>query len=192
MVMSSRAQREQPPHQPPTPQHHCCSCCPSSSATAALQRQPWNFSQALVCPQKCRFLQEFAQPGGLRSQLLPFPSTGASPAWALAASPSCSHAPNFLPRGPPSSCRFFSRLSQHQAALQRVCEGQTGWRGSAGVGRQPTAAQGSLHPSPLPNAPLFSSPPKNTGLICSPFFPSQAGHQGMRFLQRELGESQNR
>lgn len=103
---------------------------PSGSATAALQRQPWNFSQALGCPQKCCFLQECAEPGGLRCpapprpQLLPFPGTGASPARALTASPSCSHAPDFLPRGPPSCCRFFSRLSQHQAALCGCVKGK--------------------------------------------------------------------
>lgn len=139
---------------------------PGGSVAAALQRQPWNFSQALDCPQKCHFLQECTKPGGCGScsprqpQLLPLPGAGASPARALAASPSCSHVPDFLPRGPPSSGRFFSRLSQHQAAL-RPCERQTGWGCSARAGRQPAAVQGSLCLSPpLKYSSIFFTPKK--------------------------------
>lgn len=126
---------------------------PSGSATATLQRQPWNFSQALGCPQKCRFLQECTEPGRLRRpgspqpQLLPFPDAGASPARALAASPSCSHAPDFLPGGPPSSRWFFSRLLQHQAALCGRVKGKQAGEAEPGRASGPQLPRGAcVHP----------------------------------------------
>lgn len=66
---------------------------------------------------------------------------------ALAASPSCSHAPDFLPGGPRPPAGF-SHGSRSTRRSLRPCERQTGWRGSARVGRQPAAARSSCASPP--------------------------------------------
>lgn len=128
----------------------------------ALQRQPWNFSQALATPKNAvssRNAQTRGGGGGLQAPLPPA-AAAAVPQHQpplLAASPSCSHAPDFLPGGPRPPAGF-SHGSRSTRRSLRPCERQTGCRGSAGVGRQPAAAQGSCAPPPPPNALLTFSP----------------------------------
>lgn len=74
-------ERSSHPSETPVPGATTVALGPSGSAAAALQRQPWNFSQALGCPQKCRFLQECTKTGGLRRPGPPLsPSCCPSPA----------------------------------------------------------------------------------------------------------------
>lgn len=149
---------------------------PSSSATAPHSKGSPGISPRLSLPQKMPFPPGMHRPGGGGLQApLPPAAAAAVPQHQpplLAASPSCSHAPDFLPGGPRPPTGF-SHGSRSTRRSLRPCERQTGCRGSAGVGRQPTAAQGSCAPPPSKCSSHFFTP-----RFPAPLFLSQQGGHG--------------
>lgn len=140
-----------PPHRAPSPQYHCCSSGSQQLSHGRTPKAALEFLPGSRLPPKMPFPPGMCRTRGAAVPAAALPRRRGLSCPGSPASPSCSHAPDFLPRGPPCSCRFFSRLSQHQAALRRVKGKQ------AGEAARSCSGESASIPAPKCSAIFFTS-----------------------------------
>lgn len=155
---------------PPNPHSHCCSSGSQQLSHGCTPKAALEFLPGARLPPKMPFLSGMCRTRGAAVPAAALPRhRGLSCPGPRSVSQllPCSRLP--AQRPPILLPVFLTALTAPGSSA--ACEGQTGCRGSAQAGRQPAAAQGSLHPSLLPNALLFSSPPKKYGFDFQPLLP---------------------